>query len=167
MTPEELLPQVYGELRRLAAAKLAGEKPGHTLNATGLVHEAFLKLGGEQSFASNSDFMRAAAESMRRILVDHARAKRADKRGGDWKRVDLSDAALPAEDSELLALDEALEEFAAVDPQSAELVQLRYFAGLTIPQAAETMNVSPRTADRLWSYARAWLFYRISGKSLA
>lgn len=167
MTPAELLPQVYGELRKLAAAKMAGERAGHSLDATALVHEAFLKLGGEQSFASNSGFMRAAAEAMRRILVDHARAKRADKRGGDWQRVDLSEAVLPAEDSELLALDEALADFAGVDPQAVELVQLRYFAGLTIPQAAEAMNVSPRTADRLWSYARAWLFERISGKKLA
>jgi RNA polymerase sigma factor (TIGR02999 family) len=167
VTPEELLPQVYGELRKLAQAKLACEKPGHTLDATALVHEAFLKLGGEQSFASRSGFLRAAAEAMRRILVDHARAKRADKRGGEWQRVDLSDAVLPAEDSELLALDEALAEFAAVDPQAAELVQLRYFAGLTIPQAAEAMSISPRTADRLWSYARAWLFERIAGKKLA
>src|SRR5688572_17192781 len=140
-----MLPQVYAELRRLAAAKLAGERSGHTLDATALVHEAFLKLGGEESFASKSGFLRAAAEAMRRILVDHARAKRADKRGGGWQRVDLSETALPAENSDLLALDEALAEFAAVDSQAAELVRLRYFAGLTIPQAAEAMNVSPRT----------------------
>src|SRR5262249_5800855 len=127
----------------------------------------FMKLGGEQSFASKSAFMRAAAEAMRRVLVDHARGKRADKRGGDWKRVDLPDPAMPQDDSDLLALDEALAEFAAVDPQSAELVQLRYFAGLSIPQAAEALDISPRTADRTWAYARAWLFRRISGEKLA
>jgi RNA polymerase sigma factor (TIGR02999 family) len=104
---------------------------------------------------------------MRRVLVDHARAKRADKRGGDWNRVDLPDAAVPIDDSNLIALDEALAEFAAIDPQAAELVQLRYFTGLTIPQAAETLGISPRTADRTWAYARAWLFRRISGKKLA
>jgi len=162
-----LLPQVYDELRRLAAARMAGERGDHTLDATALVHEAYLKLGGDQSFATKSAFMRAAAEAMRRVLLDHARAKRADKRGGDWNRIDLPDASVPIDDSNLIALDEALAEFAEVDPQAAELVQLRYFTGLSIPQAAETLGISPRTADRTWAYARAWLFCRISGEKLA
>jgi RNA polymerase sigma factor (TIGR02999 family) len=162
-----LLPLVYDELRRLAAAKLAHEPAGHTLDATALVHEAYLKLGGEQSFATRSAFMRAAAEAMRRVLVDHARAKRAAKRGGDWNRIRLPDPAVPIDDSKLIALDQALAEFAAVDPEAAELVQLRYFTGLTIPQAAEALGISARTADRTWAYARAWLFRRISGEKLA
>jgi RNA polymerase sigma factor (TIGR02999 family) len=162
----QLMPAVYDELRRLAAAKLAHEPDGHTLDATALVHEAYLKLG-EQSFATKSAFTRAAAGAMRRVLVDHARAKRANKRGGDRQRVDLPDVALPIEDSDLLALDEALAEFAAVDREAADLVQLRYFTGLTIPQAAETLGISTRTADRIWAYARAWLFRRISQEKLA
>jgi RNA polymerase sigma factor (TIGR02999 family) len=162
-----LLPLVYDELRRLAAANLAHEPEGHTLDATALVHEAYLRLGAEQTFATKSAFMRAAAGAMRRVLVDHARAKRASKRGGDWNRVDLADVAAPIGDSDLLALDEALEELAAVDGEAAELVQLRYFTGLSIPQAAETLGISARTADRMWAYARAWLFRRISQKNLA
>src|SRR6185295_2102376 len=125
--PDDLLPLIYDELRRLAAAKMAREASDHTLDATALVHQAFLKLGGDQSFATKSAFMRAAAEAMRRVLVDHARAKRADKRGGDWKRIELPDAALSLDDSNLLALDGALSEFAVVDPEAAELVKLRYF----------------------------------------
>src|SRR5262245_40306768 len=164
---EDRITLVYDELRRLAAAKLAGEAAGHTLDATALVHEAFLKLGGEQSFASRSAFMRAAAEAMRRILVDHARRKRAEKRGGDRKRVELTDAAAPEDDSTLIALDEALAEFAAIEPMAAELVQLRYFAGMTIPEAAESLGLSPRSADRTWAYARAWLFRKISAEKLA
>jgi RNA polymerase sigma factor (TIGR02999 family) len=164
---EQLLPLVYDELRKLAAAKLAHEPAGHTLDATALVHEAYLKLGGEQSFATKSAFMRAAAGAMRRVLVDHARAKRASKRGGDWKRVDLPNVASPIKDVDLLALDEALEQFAAVDREAAELVQLRYFTGLTIHEAAETLGISGRTADRTWAYARAWLFRRISQEKLA
>jgi RNA polymerase sigma factor (TIGR02999 family) len=167
LTAAQLAPLVYDELRRLAAAKLAREPEDHTLDATALVHEAYLKLGGAQTFATKSGFMRAAAEAMRRVLVDHARGKRADKRGGDRRRVDLPDVALPMEDSDLLVLDEALAEFAAMDREAAELVQLRYFAGLTIPQAAEVLGISPRTADRTWAYARAWLFRRISQEKLA
>jgi RNA polymerase sigma factor (TIGR02999 family) len=162
-----LLPLVYGELRRLAATKLAHEPAGHTLDATALVHEAFLKLGGGQVFASHSAFLRAAAEAMRRVLIDHARAKRSAKRGGDRKRVDLADAAIPLEDDDLIALDEALTEFAAVDPQAAELVTLRFFSGLTMAQAAAALGISSRSADRLWAYARAWLYRRISGENLA
>jgi RNA polymerase sigma factor (TIGR02999 family) len=157
----DLLPQVYDELRRLAAAKLAHEPPGHTLDATALVHEAYLKLGGEPSFPTQSCFMRAAAQAMRRVLVDHARAKRAEKRGGKWKRIDRAEAAAPADDPDLIALDSALADFASVDPEAAELVQLRYFTGLTIPQAAEALGISARTADRVWAYGRAWLFRRL------
>ena len=164
---DQLLPQVYVELRRLAAAKLAKEPSGHTLDATALVHEAYLKLGGEQSFATKSVFMRSAGLAMRRVLVDHARAKRAGKRGGDWQRIESPDVGSPIDDTDLIALDEALAEFATVDPEAAELVQLRYFTGLTIPQAAEALGISPRTADRTWAYARAWLFRKISGKRLA
>jgi RNA polymerase sigma factor (TIGR02999 family) len=163
----ELLPRVYDELRRLAAAKLAHEAPGHTLDATALVHEAYLKLGGEQSFSTQSSFIRAAAVAMQRVLVDHARAKRANKRGGQWKRVDLVDAQAPADDLDLIALDEALAEFAVLDPEAAELIRLRYFTGLTIPRAAEAMGISARTADRAWAYGRAWLFRRMTGKKLA
>src|SRR5262245_57494570 len=123
----ELLPLVYEELRRLAAAKLALEPTGHTLDATGLVHEAFLKLGGSQAFASRTEFLRAAAISMRRVLVDHARGKRAGKRGGNRQRIELCDVGIPSKDDDLLALDEALSEFAKVDAPGAELVQLRYF----------------------------------------
>lgn len=160
----QLLPLVYEELRRLAAAKLAGEPMGHTLDPTALVHEAFLRLAGAPSITNRSDYLRAAAVAMRRVLVDHARAKRADKRGGDWQWIELLDAPQPLEDSNLLTLDEALAEFVTIDPQAAELVQLRYFTGLSIPQAAEVLDISPRSADRLWAYARAWLFQRISGK---
>src|SRR5262245_6732163 len=127
---QELLPLVYQELRRLAAAQLVNEPSGHTLDATALVHEAYLRLGNERSFTSKSHYLRAAAISMRRILVDHARAKHANKRGGEWDRHNLVDAVLPGEDADLLALDEALTAFAAIDPQADELVQLRYFAGL-------------------------------------
>jgi RNA polymerase sigma factor (TIGR02999 family) len=164
---EQLLPLVYDELRKLAAAKLAREPAGHTLDATALVHEAFLRLGGEQSFATRSAFMRAAAGAMRRVLVDHARARRAEKRGGGLERVELPDVAAPMDDSKLIVLDEALAELGAMDRQAAELVQLRYFTGLTIAQAAEALGISPRTADRTWAYARAWLFRRISGEKLA
>lgn len=164
-TRAQLLPQVYAELRRLAAAQIAREADGHTFDGTALVHEAFLRLGGEQSFASKSAFLRAAAESMRRILVDHARVKKAEKRGGKLGRVELNDQPGPMPDEELLALDEALSRFAAVDPQAAELVQLRYFSGLTIPKAAEALDISPRSADRLWSFARAWLFRELSGQN--
>jgi RNA polymerase sigma factor (TIGR02999 family) len=161
------LPLVYDELRRLACAKLAHEPAGHTLEPTALVHEAYLRLGGAQSFASKSAFTRAAAGAMRRVLIDHARAKRASKRGGDCQRVDLADVALPLEDSQLVALDEALAEFAVVSPEGAELVQLRYFTGMTIAQAAEMLGMSARTADRTWAYARAWLFRRVSQEKLA
>ena len=158
----ELLPLVYDELRRLAAAKLAQEKPGHTLQATALVHEAYLRLvDGEKAehWNSRGHFFAAAAEAMRRILVDNARRKRRPKHGGDRRRVNL-DEALPAADprDDLLALDEALTRLAAEAPAKAELVKLRYFAGLSLEEAAACLGISPATAKRYWDVARAWLF---------
>ncbi len=165
MTPAELLPQVYAELRKLAAAKLAGEQPGHTLDATALVHEAFLKLGGERSFTTPTDYLRAAAEAMRRILVDHARARNTAKRGSG-RRVEFN-PDLPVTDTptdDLEALDEALTKLAGEKPQLAELVQLRYFGGLTLAQCADALGVSARTADTWWSYARAWLAVELADR---
>ncbi|HJT30943.1 MAG TPA: ECF-type sigma factor [Pirellulales bacterium] len=158
MTPGELLPQVYDELRKLAAAKLAHEKPGQTLDATALVHEAFLKLGGDRSFASKCDYLKAAALAMRRILVDRARARNAAKRGGG-RRVDLESRHLvvPPPDEELEALDEALSKLALEHPHVAGLVQLRFFGGLTLAQSAAVLEISERTADSWWAYGRAWL----------
>jgi RNA polymerase sigma factor (TIGR02999 family) len=159
---ERLLPLVYDELRRLAAQKLAQEKPGQTLQPTALVHEAYLRLLGDDAdkrWHGRGHFFAAAAEAMRRILVDHARTKRTAKRGGGRRRLSIDDVEpiAPAPDEDVLALDEALTKLAAVDRPAAELVQLRHFAGLTLPEAAEVLGVSPRTADRLWAYARAWL----------
>jgi len=158
MTPDQLLPQVYDELRKLAAAKLASEQPGQTLDATALVHEVFLKLGGERSFATRSDYLQAAAQAMRRILIDRARARHAAKRGGG-RRVDLESdhLAVPQVEDELVALDDALSRLAVEHPKLAELVQLRYFGGLKLAESADVLGVSPRTADTWWSYARAWL----------
>jgi RNA polymerase sigma factor (TIGR02999 family) len=165
---EQLLPLVYDELRRLAAEKMAQENPGHTLQATALVHEAYLRLvDAEQArhWNSRSHFFAACAEAMRHILVDRARRKRTRKRGGDRPRVELDAANLAAAEDpeEVLAVDEALAGLAAADAQAAELVKLRYFAGLSIPAAAEALNISPRSADRLWAYARAWLRRAIAG----
>lgn len=158
MTPAELLPQVYAELRKLAAGQLAGERDGHTLDATALVHEAFLKLGGERSFATPTDYLRAAAQAMRRILVDHARARNAAKRGGGHRvAFDTDHPGTLAPSADFEAIDEALTKLAADKPQVAELVQLRYFGGLTLEQCAKLLGISPRTADTWWSYARAWL----------
>jgi len=159
---DQLLPLVYDELRKLAAAKMAQEKAGQTLEATALVHEAYLRLvGGEQSQPWNSrgHFFAAAAEAMRRILVDNARRKQSQKRGGDRVRLDLDQlaAATSEQRDDVLDLDAALVGLAKADPQAAELVKLRYFAGLTIPQAAAALAISPRSADFLWAYARAWL----------
>jgi RNA polymerase sigma factor (TIGR02999 family) len=157
MIPDELLPHVYDELRKLAAAKMRNEADGHTLDATALVNEAWLKLNAD-SYASRSQFIRAAAVAMRRILVDHARAKRAEKRGGGQRvDYDIERVAQLDPNAELEALDDALERLAKVQPQVADLVQLRYFAGLTIPEAAEILGVAPRTADAWWAYARGWL----------
>jgi RNA polymerase sigma factor (TIGR02999 family) len=158
MKPTELLPQVYDELRKLGAAKLAGERPGHTLDATALVHEAFLKLGGDRSFATRSDYLQAAAQAMRRILVDHARARNAAKRGGGRRvAVEAKHRACQPADDDIEALDEALTKLATEHPQLAELVQLRRFGGLTLAQCAEVLSISARTADTWWAYARSWL----------
>jgi RNA polymerase sigma factor (TIGR02999 family) len=163
---EQLLPLVYDELRRLAACKLADEKPGQTLDATGLVHEAYLRLVGPQparSFRDRRHFLGAAATAMRRVLIENARRKRTQKRGGGRQREPLDGVATPEPDEELLALDEALERLAAKDPQKAQLVELRYFAGLTSDEAAEVLGISPSTADRYWAYARAWLQTAVRG----
>ncbi len=160
----ELLPLVYDELRKLAAAKLAHEQAGHTLNATALVHEAYLRLVGDQQFDGRGHFFGAAAEAMRRILVEQARRRKAAKRGGQQHRepVDPDHIAAPAPDDELLALHDALDLLAAVHPEKAELVKLRYFAGLTSDQSATALGISPSTADRHWAYARAWLRRAVS-----
>jgi RNA polymerase sigma factor (TIGR02999 family) len=159
---EQLLPLIYDELRRLAAEKMAQENPGQTLQATALVHEAYLRLvDGEKvrQWRSRGHFFAAAAEAMRHILIDSARRKRSRKRGGDMARVALDEANVADSENaeEVLAVDEALAGLAAADAQAAELVKLRYFAGLSIPEVAEILNISPRSADRLWAYARAWL----------
>ena len=164
---DELLPLVYEELRKLAAQKLAGEKPGQTLQATALVHEAYVRLvGGEQPrcFKDRRHFFAAAAAAMRRILLDAARRKRTQKRGGGLQRQPLEALAAPEPDQELLALDEALQKLAVQDPRKAKLVELRCFAGLTSEQAAETLGISPSTADRDWAYARAWLQAEVRGQ---
>jgi RNA polymerase sigma factor (TIGR02999 family) len=158
---EQLLPLVYDELRRLAAQRLAHEKPGQTLEATALVHEAYVRLvGGDpaQRWNSRGHFFASAAEAMRRILVENARRKRRKKHGGGRQRIEL-DVALSTADPPhgLLALDEALARLAAVDPVAARLVELRYFAGLTTPAAAEILGISVRTAERNWTYAKSWL----------
>jgi RNA polymerase sigma factor (TIGR02999 family) len=155
----QLLPLVYDELRRLAAAQMAREKAGQTLDATALVHEAYLRLVGDQQFDNRRHFFAAACEAMRRILVENARRKRSLKRGGDRQRLDL-DVEQPVEvarNEPLLALDEALDRLEVRDPEKAQLVKLRYFAGMTIEQVAETLGISTTTANRWWAYARAWL----------
>ena len=164
---EQLLPLVYEELRKLAAAKLAHEKPGQTLQATGLVHDAFIRLvDGEQSqhWNSRGHFFAAAAEAMRRILVESARRKQSLKQGGQLQRVELDEDRIvaPTRDIDLIALDEALNQLAAHDPRKAELVKLRYFAGLTIQQAAAALQISESTADADWAYAKSWLRVRIA-----
>jgi RNA polymerase sigma factor (TIGR02999 family) len=158
--PEQLLPLVYDELRKLAAQRLAQEKPGQTLQATALVHEAYLRLvdvDQPQHWKGRGHFFAAAAEAMRRILIDNARRRNAQKRGKGWQRQELEAIAAPETDDQLLALDEALKKLAAIEPIKAKLVELRYFAGLTGAQAAEVLGISLSTADRHWAYARAWL----------
>jgi RNA polymerase sigma factor (TIGR02999 family) len=156
---EQLLPLVYDELRRLAAAKLAHEKPGQTLDATALVHEAYLRLLGDRQFDGRGHFFAAAAEAIRRILVEQARRRQAAKRGGQQRRqqLDADRIAAPAPDDELLALHDAIDRLGQKDPEKADLVKLRYFAGLSADQAAAALGISPSTADRHWTYARAWL----------
>ena len=162
----ELLPLVYEELRRLAAQKMSQERPGQTLQATALVHEAYLRLVGleDRNWSGRTHFFAAAAEAMRRILIENARRKQRLKRGVTQQRVDLDDAYLAIEEpsEDIVALDEALAKLAEEDSVKAELVKLRYFAGLTIEQAAQLLGISRATADRYWSYARAWLFHEIN-----
>ena len=162
----ELIPQVYDELRRLAAAKMANERAGDTLQPTALVHEAYLRLVGPDEaarFQNRAHFFGAAAEAMRRILIDRARRKQAIRHGAGQERVDVDELELvaPAADEELLAVNEALERFGVVDPKKTELVKLRYFIGMTIEEAASVLGVSEPTAKRWWNYARAWLFAEI------
>ncbi len=166
---ERLLPLVYEELRKLAAAKMTRENPGQTLQATALVHEAYLKLVDTEKakhWDSRGHFFAAAAEAMRQILVNHAIRKGRPKHGGDLARVDLQDnLGLAADaDSDVIALDEALDGLAATDAEAAEVVKLKYFAGLPLPQIAELLNISPRTADRRWAYARAWLHQELQAE---
>jgi RNA polymerase sigma factor (TIGR02999 family) len=164
---EQLLPLVYEELRKLAAAKLAREKPGQTLQATALVHEAYIRLvdvDQTQHWNSRGHFFGAAAEAMRRILIGQARHKKSQKAGGQHRRIELShvEPEIDGPQVDLLALDEALEQLAARDPRAAELVKLRFFAGLTVPQAAEAIGVSVATAENDWSYAKSWLRIELS-----
>jgi RNA polymerase sigma factor (TIGR02999 family) len=158
---EELLPIVYNELRHLAAHKMAGENPGHTLQPTALVHEAWLRLVGPQSvhWQNRAHFFSAAAEAMRRILVEHARRKQSLKRGHGIDRIELHDSilVLSSPPDELLAINEALDKLAEHDPPAAELVKLRYFVGMTMDEAASALGLAPRTAARIWAYARVWL----------
>ena len=159
---EQLLVLVYDELRKLAAAKMAREAAGQTLQATALVHEAWLRLGGDQQpdWQNRAHFFAAAAEAMRRILIDRARSRHAQRHGGGLVRLNADDLELAAapDDERVLAINDALEKFALVEPQKAELVKLRYFAGLTTEETAQTLGISEPTAKRWWAYARAWLF---------
>ena len=163
---EELLPLVYEELRRLASRKMSQEQAGQTLQATALVHEAYIRLVGteNQNWSSRGHFFAAAAEAMRRILIENARRKQRRKRGGDQHRIDLDDADITIEDpsTNIIALDEALAKLAEEDSIKADLVKLRYFAGLTLEQAAKILEISRATAERYWSYARAFLFHEIN-----
>lgn len=160
-----LLPLVYEELRRLADRRLAGERPGHTLQATALVHEAYMRLvGSDQTWDGRGHFFAAAAEAMRRVIIDRARAKGALKRGGGLRRLTLEGVTLGDDGvlAEVLDLDDALTRLAQEAPDKAELVKLRFFAGLTLSQAAEALGISQSTADRHWAYARAWLYSELS-----
>src|SRR5256714_1229235 len=162
---DELLPLVYGELRKLAASRMANEAAGNTLQPTALVHEAWLRLVGKDNpkFAGRAHFFAAAAEAMRRILIDRARRKSSLRHGGGQARVDIQqiDLASPEADDQILAVSEALDKLAAQDPIEAELVKLRYFAGLTVEEAAGLLDISPRTARNYWAHARTWLYHEI------
>lgn len=166
---EELLPLVYDELRKLAAIRMANEIPGQTLQPTALVHEVWLRLTGNENVKWNgrAHFFGAAAEAMRRILIENARRKSAQRHGGDQQRVDIQDIDIPfaVPDEELLALHDALDKLAAQDSAKAELVKLRYFVGLTIEEAAEILGISAPTAKRHWTFARAWLYAEIKAAS--
>ncbi len=163
---DELLPVVYEELRRLAARHMSNERPGHTLQATALVHEAYLRLLGPDSpkWDSRGHFYAAAAEAMRRILIDRARAGSAKKRGGDRRKVSLeaADLIVDAVPAEIIDLDDALTRLAAEDPVKAELVKLRFFGGLSLDESARFLGISSTTADRYWAYARAWLYHEMT-----
>jgi RNA polymerase sigma factor (TIGR02999 family) len=163
----ELLPQIYSELRQLAASKLAWEQAAQSLVPTALVHEAYLRLFGSARpiFENRRHFFASASEAMRRVLVDHARQRKAHKRGGELQRADFDADDLPAAapDDRLLAVNEAIEHLREVDSQAADLVMLRYFAGLPLTEAAAVLDVSPRTADRLWAFAKSWLYSEIKG----
>jgi RNA polymerase sigma factor (TIGR02999 family) len=164
---EQLLPLVYEELRRLAASRMANEAAGHTLQPTALVHEAWLRLGGDANakFENRAHFFAAAAEAMRRILIDRARQRRAVRHGGGQQRVELElvDPPFPGDDDQFLAINEALDKLAAAHPVEAEVVKLRYFVGLTHDEVAEALGISVRTAKYYWAHARAWLFKEIAG----
>jgi RNA polymerase sigma factor (TIGR02999 family) len=163
---DQLLPLVYDELRKLAAARMANESAGHTLQPTALVHEAWLRLVGQDNpkFAGRAHFFAAAAEAMRRILIDRARRKHARRHGGGQVRVDIEqiDLASPDTDDRLLAINEALDKLAAQDPVEAQLVKLRYFAGMTTEEASSILGISPRTARNYWAHARTWLYNEIT-----
>jgi RNA polymerase sigma factor (TIGR02999 family) len=166
---EQLLPLVYDELRKLAAQKLAQEKPGQTLEATALVHEAYLRLidvKSSQHWNSRGHFFAAAAEAMRRILVEDARRKRGPRHGGGFQRVNLDEAVSYTQEAahELLSVNEALDQLALEDPKKAELVKLRYFTGLSVQEAADVLGISRATADRYWAYAKVWLYCALSGE---
>ena len=162
---EQLLPVVYQQLRAAAQQALANERPDHTLEATGLVHEAYLRLVGDRAvpWANRAHFYVAAAEAMRRVLIDHARARGRVKRGGDRRRADFDDLSgvedlLSTDSASILALDDAIRRLEGVEPEAVEVLRLRFFAGLTVSQTAAALEISPRQVDRLWAYARAWLF---------
>ena len=166
----DLLPLVYQELRRLAASKMANEAPGHTLQPTALVHEAWLRLGGSEapSFQNRAHFFGAAAEAMRRILIERARRKVAAKRGAGAAMVDVDEIEIPspvADDDQLLAVNEALEKFATLDPHKAELVKLRYFVGMSFDEAATALGIAVPTAKQWWAYARAWLTVELRARA--
>ena len=166
---DELLPLVYDELRKLAVSKMAGEAPNQTLQPTALVHEAWLRLVGNDTpqFANRAHFFAAAAEAMRRILIDNARRKRAVRHGGEYQRVDLDgvEVAAPGNEEELLSVNEALDKLAAQNKAEAELVKLRYFVGMTLEESAQVLGISARTADNYWAHARAWLYREIKSQS--
>jgi RNA polymerase sigma factor (TIGR02999 family) len=166
---DELLPLVYSELRKLAASKMAHESPNQTLQPTALVHEAWQRLVGNENpqFANRAHFFGAAAEAMRRILIDNARRKRALRHGGGQQRVDmdgLPEIAAPCDDEEILAVNDALDKLTAQNGAEAELVKLRYFVGMTLEEAAAALDISARTADNYWAHARAWLFREIKAQ---
>ena len=163
---DELLPLVYEELRRLAARKMSRQSPGHTLQPTALVHEAYIRLvrSEDRGWNSQTHFFAAAAEAMRHILIDNARRRQRGRHGGNRRKVDLDDIhpTIEGPSTDILALSEAIDRLTEEDPKAAELVKLRYFAGLTLEQVASILGVSRRTADRYWAYARAWLYHEIS-----